>query len=61
MHQTDALSDLALTGSIPYSPEEVLNLRGSNKLSARQAFYERKKVSKGDHFIKFSDLLEKTH
>jgi len=58
MHQTDALSDLALTGSIPYSPEEVLNLRGSNKLSARQAFYERKKYKDIPLFL---DLPEPLH
>ena len=35
--------DTPLTGTIPYSPEEALNLRGSNQLSAKEAFYERKK------------------
>ena len=32
-----------LTGSIPYSPSEAMTLRGSNSLSAKDAFYERKK------------------
>jgi len=37
MHQSE------LTGTIPYSPTEAMNLRGSNELSAKDAFYERKK------------------
>jgi|ETNvirenome_6_85_1030632.scaffolds.fasta_scaffold08546_5 hypothetical protein len=38
------MHEVNLTGAvIPYSAEEAINLRGSNDLSAKEAFYERKK------------------